>query len=1201
MSLNRLELVGFKSFMSPVTLKFGDGITAILGPNGCGKTNVVDAVRWVLGEQSPRQLRSSKMENVIFNGTQVHKPLGYALVNMTVNNERGVFPIDYSEITISRKVYRSGISEYFINKSPCRLKDIRELFADTGTGSHSYAVIEQEMVEYVLNDAHGERRLMFEEASGIVKYRMRREEAARKLKLTEADLLRLDDILEELGKNVRSLRYQVGKTKRYRNIKQRIRDWGLIRSRRTLSRHLKEKREVEAELSKSLEISRRGDDSLDQMEKNVEQRKFEMIEFEKRNTRLQNDRYELRKKIQVSEEKIIQFTERHGEAQRKIERALREVEEAKARLSRIAERIEGVRTEQDVTSERIAAEEDGIRELGGTFEEVSLKIKRLQGELIDMKQTQLDFLQDQVRVKSSQEHYEGVLRELDTRSTQLREGIVALELEVSRLASGMNESRAALQKERDTLTGLEKKREEAVGRSRETESALSESEAALAENRTELARLRSRYDLYSRMKENFEGFPGGARYVLKKNDTRVKGPLAEVLKVEEKYRAALEAVLGGMTDGVVVNDYQGAMDLIAELSSKRLGGIRFFVEDVGAATAGGDPGGVPGMLGRLSSFVDIEGSGRGMVEDLLGDTIVFEKTDQAMEFVSSGAGNGFSAVTLSGVYFCRGRGIYYSGGTGEEITLLGRSEEIEKIGRSIEALHAEVGAEEKSCETRRKEKESLRSLAAELDGRISEARNRLSEKMESFQEIERDHITKKEKCSLLMKSLDELESSRVETMSKLEETKLALAMQKEPADVSRTATIESELAGLAARKAELEGRLTERKVGLASLQGIHNKQAEELRGLGEMEKQFDNILEQREIEIASSREESKNLTGGIEEERIVVKKLLEEETGCQKELEELNGILEEKRASISVMESELKERHDEREKVFAGINDCKVRLSTIDTKMQDLVERALEIYGEDLGCYLKGEEIPLTEEEESVTAEMLEKEKSKLESLGPVNLAAIEEYEEKKERFEFLESQKEDLVNARTELEEAIRKINRRARKRFLETFELVMKFFAEIFEVLFEGGEASLSLGENSDPLEADIIISARPKGKRLQDISLLSGGERALTAMALLFALYKAKPSPFCIFDEVDAPLDDANIQRFVKMLKKFSRETQFIIITHNKRTMEAADTLFGVTMEEKGVSQIVSVDLTQIESVLESRGPAKEELAGSTVTSN
>ena len=283
MSLNRLEMFGFKSFMSPVTLEFKDGITAILGPNGCGKTNVVDAVRWVLGEQSARQLRSSKMENVIFNGTQLQKPTGFATVTMTINNEKGVFPLDYSEITISRKVYRSGISEYFINKTPCRLKDVRELFADTGTGSHSYAVIEQEMVEYVLNDTHGERRHMFEEASGIVKYRMRRDEAKRKLKLTDADLVRLDDILDELGKNVRSLRYQVGKTKRYNKISKRIRDWGIVLLKKNLSGYFAEKREAESELQLATGMSDEDSDSLSRFEKKVEEEKFLLIEYEKRN------------------------------------------------------------------------------------------------------------------------------------------------------------------------------------------------------------------------------------------------------------------------------------------------------------------------------------------------------------------------------------------------------------------------------------------------------------------------------------------------------------------------------------------------------------------------------------------------------------------------------------------------------------------------------------------------------------------------------------------------------------------------------------------------------------------------------------------------------------------------------------------------------------------------------------------------------
>ncbi len=1199
MSLNRLELVGFKSFMSPVTLEFREGITAILGPNGCGKTNVVDAVRWVLGEQSARQLRSTKMENVIFNGTQLHKPTGFATVTMTINNEKGVFPLEYSEITISRKVYRSGISEYFINKTPCRLRDIRELFADTGTGSHSYAVIEQEMIEYVLNDTHGERRYMFEEASGIVKYRMRREEARRKLKLTESDLVRLEDILEELGKNVRSLRYQVGKTRRYRNISERIREWGIIQLRGTLSRYLEEKKKEESELVRTMSISREGDDSLDEYEKKVEEEKFVLLEHEKNYTKLQNDRYEIRRIIQVSEEKIIQYTEREGEAERRIERDSREIEEAKTRLEKISDRVSGVMTEQKVTSEKIREGEDAVRALGGRFEEISVRIKRMQNELIDLKQTQLDFLQDRVRVKSSQEHFENVLKELNIRATEMREKVIGLEEEVSDLSSTMMDREARFKDQQKALSGFEKQRTEAASIMQKVDQSLPEREFHLAESKTELAKLVSRHELYSRMKEDFEGFPGGARYVLKKGDIHVKGPLAELLKVEKKYTRAVEAVLGGMSDGVVVDNLSGAMELISEVSSNRLGSVRFFVEQMDGEKNAGTPTKFPGLLGKLSSFVNVSDSRRSMIDNLLGDTYVFESIDQAMEFICSGHGG--DAVALSGVYFCRGRGIYFAGQVGEEISLLGRSEEIEKIKNKIGMLKEKTAREESTCENERKRKEELRLKLAGLDEDIIRARNDLSVKREEFQEVERYFIMKKEKCSLLMKSLDEIEDSRVEILSKLEEAKLALAMQQDTGGVSDTAKIESELSLLTGRRNELEAALTEKKVNLASLQGTMDKQREEIRGLSEMEKQFSSIMQQRSEEITSSKEESAGLAEENAAERCIVADILEKESSCQKDIDQLREILEEKRDNIGAMEQDLKARQEEREKIFGRINEVRIKLTSIDTRMKDLVERADEIYQEDLGCYIEGVEIPLTDEETSITQEMVEKEKRKLESLGPVNMAAIEEYEEKKNRLEFLESQKEDLDKARVELEEAISRINRKARKLFIETFDLVKSYFSEIFTVLFEGGEASLALSEGTDPLEADIIISARPKGKRFQDIALLSGGERALTAMAMLFALYKAKPSPFCIFDEVDAPLDDANIQRFVKMLKKFSEETQFIIITHNKRTMEAANKLFGVTMEQKGVSKIVSVDLAEVEGMLQNRMVSAEVMVESPVSSN
>ncbi len=1203
MSLSRLELVGFKSFMNPVTLDLKSGITCILGPNGCGKTNIVDAVRWVLGEQSARQLRSTKMENVIFNGTEVHKPTGFALVNMTVSNERGAFPIDYSEITITRKVYRSGISEYFINKSPCRLKDIRELFADTGTGSHSYSVIEQEMVEYVLNDAHGERRNMFEEAAGIVKYRMRREEAGRKLKLTANDLLRLDDILEELGRNVRSLKYQVGKTKRYRTISERIRSYGLVHLRRNLSDLLGKKREAEKELAGSRELTERDDVSLEEREMKVEEEKLLLVELEKKNTDLQNRRYEVRRKIQGAEEKIIQFSERKGEAERLIERAGREIEEAGTRLERIAERIEGVRTEVAVTGESISSEQEEIRKLGGLFEEVSVKIERIQGELIDLKQTQLDFIQDQARVENTVEHYEKILAELDERLDKMRGRIVSLESETAELSGEREAREGSLSDAQRVLSSLENENAERSARLEAVESKIGTNSSAVAGKRASHAAMESRHELYTRMKEDFEGFPGGARHVLKKGDSRVRGPLAEMIGTKKEYRRALEAVLGGLMDGVVIDSIPGAVDLVRELSEEKLGGARFLADDPGWNASSKPAPKADGMLGAIAAFVDTPAEARRAVDQLLDGIFLFDTIENALGFITSGWGGAGGAVSLSGIYYSRGRGIYFSGSPGEEVSIFGRTGEIKKLAGKIRSLEKEIAGLEKEGGSLRSEKESLKERIEEIARLSTRAREELGLRREAFQEVEREYIMGKEKASMMMKSLDELENGRAETLSKLEEARLALAMQRDSGDISDSERLESELSGLRKNREELDAGLTSRKVRLASLQGTLDRQNEELRGLGEMEKQFRAIIEQRSVEISSAKEETARLERSIGEERVVVKTFLDEESSHEEEIGRMHDLLEEKRELIGGIEGKLKESKAEREAIFEKINDLRVNLSSIDTHMKDLVDRGMELYEENLGCYVEGVEIPLTEEDRLITKEMLEGEKRKLESLGPVNLAAIEEYDEKKQRFDFLTSQKEDLVKAREELDEAIRKINRRARKMFLETFTAVKGYFSEIFVVLFEGGEAELHLGEGSDPLEADIIIKARPKGKRVQDISLLSGGERALTALALLFALYKAKPSPFCIFDEVDAPLDDANIQRFVRMLEKFSEETQFIIITHNKRTMEAADQLFGVTMEEKGISRIVSVDLTEIEDLLARRRPAapKKEPAAAPVSSN
>jgi chromosome segregation protein len=1199
LSLSRLELVGFKSFMSPVSLQFREGITAILGPNGCGKTNIVDAVRWVLGEQSARQLRGIKMENVIFNGTTTHKPLGCAVVNLTISNEKGVFPVDYSEITITRKVYRSGVSEYFINKNPCRLKDIKELFADTGTGSHSYAVIEQEMIDFVLNDSHGERRHMFEEASGIVKYRMRREEAKRKLTLTENDLVRLDDILEELGKQVRSLRYQVGKAKRYKRMKERIRGGELILLRANLSRLLAERREVESKLSSTLDISKREDDSLDSMERQVEASKLELQDFEKRNTELQNRRYEIRRLVQSAEEKVIQYTERRGEAERRIEKAEHETGEAEGRLAHLAERIASVNNECEEGSLSIASHEETVGRLEGELKGATERERFLKSKLLELKQTQLDFIQDQMKVKSSLEHYESVLAEINTRTSQMREEILGLERETKESAAIRDRDEEELRSQQKSLEEARNERSGLLARIAECEDGLGGAEIELSEKRTDLARLKSRHDLLQRMQENLEGFTGGARYVLKKGDSRVRGPLAELLKVDEAYRPALEAVLGGMLDGIVVESIEGAVDLVRELAQQKLGKVRFFAQDMPGTGPPGPSREIPGSLGPLGSHVEAEGSGGKVIERLLGEVILFEDEERALRYVLDEGGG--DAVTVTGAYFCRDRGIYFSGKSADETSLLGRTEKIDEIRGSIAVLEGEVTELSVRCEKDRDERRIMLESAEQLEHKASAISKELYEKGEVLKETERRYFSSKEKCTLQLNALDELETSRAEILSKLEESKLALEMKREFEGGAEAEEIEEELEKVQRLKERLEAEITEERVDLASQRGDLERRREEIRGLTEMDKQFRGIIEHRTAEIVSSREEIEALTVEIESERERVKDLLEKESACQSDLDENNGILEEQRAQIAEAEKKLKARQAERQEYISRQNEFKVALSSIETRMKDLVDRGREVHNEELGHYLEGTEVPLTDEEREFTAEKLERERQKLEGLGPVNLAAVEEYEEKKQRLDFLLGQKEDLLKAKDELNEAIRKINRRARKRFLETFQVVRGYFTEIFQVLFEGGEADLILSDSADPLEADVIITARPKGKRLQDISLLSGGERALTALSLLFALYKAKPSPFCIFDEVDAPLDDANIVRFIRMLEKFQAETQFIIITHNKKTMEVADSLFGITMEEKGVSRVVSVDMGEVEGVLSSRHTSAPSLVEAPVSSN
>jgi len=1200
-SLAKLKVFGFKSFMNPVTLEFNKGITAILGPNGCGKTNIVDSVRWVLGERSAHQLRSSKMENVIFNGTQSHRPVGYAKVDLTLDNEKGTFPLDYSEIVISRKVYRSGISEYFINKTPCRLKDIKELFADTGTGSHSYAVIEQEMMDYVLNDSHGERKEMFEEAAGIVKYRMRREEAKRKLKLTQSDLLRLEDIMEELGRQVRSLRYQVGKTKRFKRLKDKIRDWELILLRNKLAGFLQEKVKEKRELSEIQSLSGREIVSKGEIERDVEARKLELVEMEKNNREFQDKRYDLRKNIQSIEERIIQMSERRGEMQRIITRAESEIEEAKKRIDKIAGRIDAVSSECERVYEEIEESKEKNADLEKEHKELSSRADELKNKLLNLKQTQLSFVQDQARLRNDIEHYESVLSELDSRISDGRDQLLGLEEESSRLSSEKEEVYSEVESIQQHLNKNKDRRKELSEKAGEVKEKSSKLEKLLSERRTKLAKLNSEYELYSKMIKEFEGFPSGARHVLKNGSSYVIGPIAELLSVEDKFHTALESVLGGMLDAVVVKDFSGAVDLVEELEKNSLGRARFLVEgpDTGDEENIGD---INGLLGKLSSFVKAKDSVRGFGKNFFSRILVFEKTAHAVDFIRRDSEKlPYDAVSLSGVFLRRSGELYFSGMEENEISLLGRTERVDQIEKMINSLEKEVETQESRHRDYIESYDDIQNRINILRDEYLSAEENLTSKRDELREKERNYITKKEKCNLRSKSLQELEESRSDALSRLEEVRLSMEMRQNSDDALQISSMEEDLKRMLDKKEEIESVITQRKISFASFKGDYEKKKEEIRGLREMQTQFREVIQQRGEEISSLESESTQNDGKLKRERAVVKDLLEKERHFQIKINDLNDKLEEKRSDITEIEKDLKEKQRRKEDLVSRENQIRINISALETKMNDAIDVAKDLYGEDYRCYLEGIQIPLSEEEKQITYDMLAGEKEKLERVGPVNMAAVEEYEEKKERLDFLESQREDLIKAREELDEAISKINTKARKLFRETFNLVKGYFSEIFEVLFEGGEANLSLSENSDPLEADINIYARPKGKRLQDISLLSGGERALTSLSLLFALYRAKPSPFCILDEVDAPLDDANVQRFVRMVKKFSNETQFIVVTHNKVTMEMADSLLGVTMQEKGVSTVVNVDIKKVEDILSNNRKTADKLKETAVSQN
>jgi chromosome segregation protein len=1176
MFLYKLELQGFKSFVDKTPLLFGEGITGVVGPNGCGKTNVSDAIRWVMGEQSARQLRGDSMEDVIFNGCPSRKPLNLAEVHLTFKNDRGILPTEFSEVTVSRRVFRSGMSEYFINKAPCRLKDIRDLFFDTGMGSHAYSVIERGMVDHVLSDNSGHRRFLFEEASGITKYKARKKEALNKLDATEGDLTRLNDIVFELERELRSLARQVGKARRY----QRLRDDIKVLDLRLTSGQVLELKRKESEAKDRWQeeaVNREGvATALVGLEARLNDQKLALLEIERELTTAQGGLRDREEARTAAEHQIVLLKERASGLLRRAEEAAEEAMRARERLTEVVAAEDEAQTRRaEIRVQRDEAQqgaEERERELLGV--ETELRTRRSTAQ--DHKQLSLDLFSVEAEKRGACERTRERLGLLVERREGARQRLLEMERRMEDLArtgeSGGERARvleSELDEARAMLGGIER----GIG---EHAAALQQAESALSRLRQDSAAAESRLATLLELKRNFEGVSEGVKSLLNAPAAipGLLGVVADVLEVPSRYLDALEASLGEASAFVLVEDRMALESAVEALRDQGAG--RATRVDLSALAGGSLPHvpDDPAVQGRASDLVRCEPRYRPLVERLLGSVIMVEDRAAAARLAAQSEG-GLRFVSLDGEVWERGR---VRAGSAQHLTgLLHRETEIRELsGRIAELALSIEGAdrEREAVEARRLRsleerqaaaatvdlrRDALEGLSRELEAAERERRWAAQEAGERNQEI----ATIDAEVDSLGRALAEAETEFQEFQRELERARAQLV------------DLDGVVHTLEARREEAVARAQDARETLLRLSREEGDWEARWARAEQTRRELESGLEARTQDERSSRARVAEIDAEVAGLAAGLTGLLETESTQRDRVVGLQQRFQALKAETGELEEAARQKRFEQTELSELLHQIELERVQFHSDLDLTFERLRTEYQMD----------PESWEIEPIEGEFdpgqgrrdLEAARARFRSLGAVNLLALEEYTKKKERYQFLVQQRLDLTSARAQLLEAIEKINQTASQLFVDTFAKVQVHFRDVFKTLFEGGDAELrTIGE--DPLECEIEIAAKPRGKHLQSISLMSGGERALTAIALLFAIYLVKPSPFCLLDEVDAPLDDANVDRFLNMLRRFSDKTQFVVITHNKKTMEAAGCLYGVTMQELGVSTLVSVKFDQ-----------------------
>jgi chromosome segregation protein len=1191
MQLRTLEMIGFKSFGDKTTISFQPGVTAVVGPNGCGKSNISDAIRWVLGEQSAKHLRGDKMEDVIFNGSENRKPLGMAEVTLRLSNTGGTLAASsefghYEEIEITRRLYRSGESEYLINKIPCRLKDIRDLMMDAGVGARIHAIIEQDKVDQILSSKPQDRRFLFEEVAGVMKYKARRQEALSKLESTQQNQLRVNDIITEVKRQVNSLDRQARKAERYQKLRGEMKDLDYRLASVEYSRLGGEWTASSEEFTKLEDQVTELHAELGKIESSIEETRAETLAAEQELAALQHKKHETETALSRAEHRVEMSKSQIASLTEQRSRDLADQEYLNQEIARVAvqksEHEEEARLLQSSISEKNAL----LEERSSLLESLARGLKDKELCLDETRTVMMNALTATAAEKSTIANLQSRVAQIDEQDRKSGAERQELEQKIKSLSALREDKERSLEELRTRKESAGQERalvavrlEQAIAHKKILETGLNDTRSRLA---GQSSRLRSLVEL----EQSLEGYQKGVRTVMSaQKDSSVRerlgtihGLVADMIETEPRYEVAIEAVLGDRLQYVVVDSQTDSLKAIDYLKNQS-GGRSTFIPKAPRENMSGPfiKNGHAGVIGSALSVVRCRDSYQSIAQYLLGDVVVVDTMDTALYLWHK---NGFdkTVVTLAGEIIDRSGaltgGALEASGTG----MLTKRREIKDLEHEVAGLKTSVASLEAELQATEAEVVSDTGIEAELSRQI----HRLEIELVNG---EKDHAAVGEEIGRAEARTGTLEAEyqaravqRKELDAGIERAREVLH-QLEAGQASGQAAIEALQADLLLKRDEVEqarAAITDLRMEIAAIQ---EKQAAALRTAASLQATGGELSERvlrRESEIAAIAAKLDELEAAITAAEAEIKSHIEM-------LEAERSVLVRKQEAHAETARALHDTEEQARRVRQDIEAAQKRLSANEVrrtelrlKIEHLKDAIWTTYHADLETVVQElGQFEINLEEAKLKVDEL---RQKIDQMGPINVDALQEYNELKERYDLLSAQQNDINDSIANLKATIAKLDGETRELFSEAFHTIHEKFKEVFSLLFEGGKAELVLLDEANMLESGIEIIAQPRGKKFQSISLLSGGERALTAIALLFAAFLIKPSPFCMLDEVDAPLDEANVTRFTRLLREMSSRSQFIAITHNKRTMEMADALYGITMEEPGCSRIVSVKLRE-----------------------